>query len=106
ADFQKLRVIGAVWLMAVRAVLDNRRMLPQEWTAAFGVAAETVLVGRCLDQLLGVWCPVRIVAARTGNFAFAIRHVRRALQLGAPHLVALQAQLRLRFLDAEIFREW
>ncbi len=48
---------------------------------------------------------MRIVATGAGNFAFAIGHVRRALQLRPPHLVALQAQFRLRFLGAYVFGE-
>lgn len=98
ARLQQLRVAGAVRLMAVRAILHDRRMLPEEWAAAFCVAAVAILVGGGLDQLLRIRSSMRIVAARAGHFAFAIWHVGRALQLCPAHLVALQAQLRLCFL--------
>ena len=49
---------------------------------------------------------MRIVAARAGNFAFAIRHMGRALQLRAPHLMALQADLRLCLLQPFVLCKW
>jgi len=97
-----LRVAGAVRFVAVRAVLHHRRVLPDEGATAFGVATETVFVRRALDKLLGIGSAVGIVATRAGNLALAVRHVRRALQLGAAHLVALQAKLRLGFLYAAV----
>src|SRR5262249_50677593 len=51
-----------------------------------------------LDQLLRIRTPVRIVTTRAGDLTFAIWHVRRALELCFPHLMALQAQFRLRLL--------
>jgi hypothetical protein len=45
------------------------------------------------------------MAAGAGDFAFAVRHVRRALQLGAAHLVALQAELRLGLLYTTVLGE-
>lgn len=100
---QQLRIAGAMRLMAVCAVLHNWRVFPQERTAPFGMAAQAILVGGALDELLGIRRSVRIMATCAGNFPFAVRHVRRALQLRAPHLVALQTQLRLRFLHAPVF---
>ena len=105
ARLQQLRVAGAVRLVAVRAVLHYRRVLPEERTAPFGVAAQTVFVGRALQQLLGIGRAVRIMAAGAGYLAFAVRHVRRTLELCTPHLVALQAQLGLRFLYTPVLRE-
>ena len=95
ARLQQLRVAGAMRFMTVRAVLHHRGMLPDEGTAAFRVAAETVFVCGALDELLGIGGAVGIVATGAGYFALAVRHVRRALQLGAPHLMALQAYLGL-----------
>lgn len=42
ARLQQLRVAGAMRLVAVRAVLHYRRVLPEEGTAPFGVAAQAV----------------------------------------------------------------
>ena len=87
-------------LVAIGAVFHHRRMLPQERTAPFGVATQAVLVDRGLSQLAGVGRSVRIVTARARYLAFAVRHVRGALQLRSPHLVTLQTQFRLRLLQA------
>ena len=104
ARLEQLRIAGAVRFMAVRAVLHYRWVLPHKRTAAFGVAAETVFVGGALDELLGIGSAVGIVTTGAGDLAFAVRHVRRALQLSTAHLVALQAQLWLRFLEAAVLR--
>ena len=92
-------------LVAVGAVFHDRRMLPQKWTPAFGMATEAVLVNRALQQLTRIRAAVRIVATGTRNLAFSIRHVRGPLQLRPPHLVALQAQFRLWLLGAYVFGE-
>ena len=100
-----MRVAAAVRLMAVGAVLHDRRMLPKKWTPAFGMASEAVLVDRALKQLARIRTPVGVVAAGARDLAFAIRHVRGALQLRPTHLVALQAQFRLWLLGADVFGE-
>src|SRR6266850_2099324 len=105
ACLQQLRVACAVGFMAVRTVLHHRRVLPEEGTAPFGVAAQAVFVSRALKQLLGIGRTVRIVAAGASYLSFAIRHVRRTLQLCTTHLMALQAQLGLRFLYTAVLRE-
>lgn len=105
ARLQQLRIAGAMWFVAVGAVFHDWGVLPHERPAPFGMAAQAVLVGGALDELLGIRRSVRIVAACAGHLAFAVRHVRRALQLRAPHLVALQAQFRLRFLYTAILRQ-
>src|SRR5258706_8937661 len=89
ANLQQLRVVAAVRLVAVRAVLEHWRVLPQEGTSAFRVATQAVFIRGALDELPGIRRAVWIVAARAGYFAFAVGHVRRALQLRAAHLVAL-----------------
>ena len=89
ACLQQLRVAGAMRFMAVCAVFHHRRVFPQEGAAPLRVAAQAVLVGRALNKLLRIRCAMRIMAARAGHLSFAVGHVRRALQLGAPHLVAL-----------------
>ncbi len=99
---QQLWIAAAVRLVAVGAVFHHRRVLPQEWPAAFGMAADAVLIDRALQKLARIRAAVRIVATGAGDFALAIRHVRGALQLGPPHLVALQAQFRLRHFRADV----
>ena len=69
------------------------------------MATDAVLVDRALQQLTRIGAAVRVVATGAGDLALAIGHVRRALQLRPPHLVALQAQFRLRLLGADMFGE-
>ena len=87
--------VRTVGLVTVQAVLQNRRMLPEEWASLGGVAARAHLIdGHPRDQL---FCrrPVRVVTARAGHPpAFSPcgqRHVRRPLELHGPYLVALAA---------------
>ena len=61
--------------VAVRAVFNDWRVLPQERTPAFRVTTQAVFVGRALDKLLGIWRAVGIVTTGASHFAFAIRHV-------------------------------
>lgn len=98
---QQLRIDGAVRFMAIQAILSHRRMLPQEGPAAFRVALVAILVGRALDQLLGIGRPMGIVAAGASDLALAEGHVRRALELRPAHLMALEADLHLCRLDEQ-----
>ena len=75
ARLQQLRVAGAVRLVAVRAVLHYRRVLPEEGTAPFGVAAQAILVRGALNELAGIGRTVRIVATGAGHFAFTVGHM-------------------------------
>src|SRR5215472_12571279 len=100
---QQLRVVRAMGFVAVRAILQYGRMRPEKRPTAFGVATETVLIGRALNELLWIRCAMRVVAAGAGHFALPIRHVRGALYLCPPHLVTLQAQLWLCFPQSGIF---
>src|SRR5215510_14212411 len=43
---------------------------------------------------------MRVVATGAGHLTFAVRHVRRALKLRLPHLVARETQLGLRLFGA------
>jgi hypothetical protein len=103
AHLQQLRVVAAMGFVAIRAVLHDRRMLKQEWTAPLCMAAQAGFVDRALNQLAGIVSSMRVVTACAGDFAFAIRHMRGSLQLCPPHLVALQAEFRLLLLDAQVF---
>jgi hypothetical protein len=90
AHLQQLWVAAAVRLVTVGAVLHDRRMLPHERPPAFGMTAIAILVDRVLNQLARVRTSMRIVATGAGNFAFPVWHVRGALQLRSPHLMALE----------------
>ena len=72
---QKLWIASAVRFVAVRAVFHDGWVLPEERSSSFRVAAQTVFIRGALDQLLRVRCTMGIVAAGTGYFTFAIRHV-------------------------------
>ena len=91
-------------IVAIGAVLHHWRMLPKKWSTPLGVAAVAVLIHRGLEQLRRIGAAVGIVAAGAGDLTLPIRHVGRTLQLRSPHLVALQAQLRLSFLRADVLR--
>ena len=75
AHFQQLRIICAVSLVTGRTVLHNRRMLPEKWSAAFGMAAQAVRIRSRLNELLGIGTAVWVVATGAGYFAFPIRHM-------------------------------
>jgi hypothetical protein len=82
-------------LMAIAAILQNRRVLPEEGAAPLGVATVAILIHRALDQLFGIGRAVRIVTTAAGDLALAEGHMRRALQLGAAHRVASQTEFGL-----------
>ena len=68
--------------MAVAAVLQDRRMLPEEWPAPLRMAHVTGLINACLLELGRVGGAVGIVAVRAGELPFSQRHVRTALERG------------------------
>src|SRR5712691_9790350 len=75
AGLQQLWVAGAVRFVAIGAILHDRRVLPDERTAAFGVAAQAVFVGGALNELLGIGRAMRVMAAGASDLAFAVGHV-------------------------------
>jgi hypothetical protein len=83
--------------MAVNTVLHHWRVLPEERTAPFGVATQAILVHRGLSKLTGIRRAMRVMATGASHFAFAVGHVRGALQLRSSHLVTPKAKLRLSF---------
>src|SRR5215472_12914201 len=72
---QELRVAGAMRLVTVRAILYDRYVFPEKRSAAFRGPTQEVLSCGALDELLRIWCAMRIVAARAGYLSFAVRHV-------------------------------
>src|SRR3954470_8557504 len=105
AHLEQLRIAGAMRFMAVSTVLHHGWVFPQERTTAFRVATEAILVDGTLLKLTRIGRAVWIVATGAGNFAFAIRHVRGALQLRPPHLVTPQAEFGLHLLQASVLRQ-
>ena len=79
AYLEQLRIVRAMRLVAICAIFHHWRVRPQEGPSAFGMATDAILVCGALNEQAGIWCAVRIVAARAGHFALAIRHVRGAL---------------------------
>ena len=68
--------------MAVAAVLQDRRMLPEEWPTPLRMAHVTGLINACLLELGRVGGAVGIVAVGAGELPFSQRHVRTALERG------------------------
>lgn len=84
---QQLVVIGAMYGVAVGAVLAHWRMFPKERSALFGVAGVADDIGAFrLQQRLG-GATVRIVTVDARHLAFRQRHVRSFVEFGALLLV-------------------
>src|SRR6185295_10883476 len=103
----QLQVVRSVRRMTVQAVLADRRMLPKERAALFGVAAVALLVDRGrFDHLRGLGA-VRVVAIDAGDLSFADRMVRGLPGVGAHVLVAGEALLGHRLLlELGMLRLW
>ena len=91
--------------MAVDTVLHHGRVLPQKGATPFGMASEAILIHSGLPKLTGIGRAMRVMAARAGHFAFPVRHVRGALQLGSAHLVTPKAKFWLSFFQTFVFRK-
>src|ERR1700740_1812290 len=91
--------------MAVDAALHNWRVFPQEWASPFGMASQAILVHGCLPKLAWIGRAMRVMATSASHFAFAVWHVRGALQLCSTHLVTPKAKFRLRFFQTFVFRK-
>ncbi len=97
----------AVRIVARRAVLPHRRVLPQHRPAHLGVTAGAALGHRAahLERLDVADRPVRVVARRARHLALAHRHVGDgAFGLGDLRPVARGAQRGLRRLDELAFQ--
>lgn len=92
---QELVVVRTVGVVAVRAVLSNRSVLPKVGASLLGVAGEAGVVHGCGLQQLGLGSVMRIVATRAIELAFANRVMRGAVHLGPDLRVAAVAVLRV-----------
>ena len=61
AGRQKLRIIRTMRAMTAHTILAGWRVLPQEWSAFFGVALVTGGIDGATDQHLVAFAAVRIV---------------------------------------------
>ena len=93
AGLQQLRAGGTMGFMAVRAILHDGRMLPQERAASFRVTLVTGLVDRAGLEQAGIGSSMRVMAIGASDLSFSKWHVRRALNLSAAQLMALKANL-------------
>src|ERR1035437_7218398 len=82
SDLEHFLVRRAVHVVAVRAVLGHRRVLPQVGPALLGVAGEAGLVHRRRHQELLVGGAVRVVAGGALHLPLRDRHVRVVRLLG------------------------
>jgi hypothetical protein len=81
--------------VAVGAIVRDRLMLPEEWTALLRVARRASLVDRFLDEELGAVRAMCVVTAGTGYFPFQNRVPREAMNLSLLGLVAGRADVGL-----------
>ena len=93
SSIEHFLIVRAVRIVAVHAVLADRRMLPQERAALVGMAGVAGVVGRIGLEHLGRGAAMRVVAGIAGHFAFQNRHVRVAAHFRHDILMALSADL-------------
>src|SRR3990170_8406734 len=86
-ELQHLFPDSAVRVMAVRAALEDRRGLPQEWAPLVGVALITVFVDGIFRQGRFRDSPAWVVARGAGHLPLAQRHMGVTVDLRAPDQV-------------------
>jgi hypothetical protein len=83
AGGQKLGIVRTMRRMTVQAILADRRMIPEEWAAFFGMAGVTDIIGGVLIQHLARRAAMRIVAGSTTDLhvvKLGAKQVRGALK--------------------------
>jgi hypothetical protein len=98
ADLQQLGAHRAVRVMAIEAVLHDRRVLPKEGAAALRVALVAGLIDGGCDEKFWVGSSVRVVAVRAGDHSLSKRHVGGALEFGPAHRMTPETDLHFRAL--------
>src|SRR5262245_48872838 len=91
---QQLVVVGSVGLVAVDAVLADRRVLPQHRAALLRVARVADVVDRIGVEERSGRRPVGIVAVDARHLALGQRHVRALAELRALLPMALVTRVR------------
>ena len=69
SGLQQVVAGGAVGRMAIRAVICDGAVFPQERAALFGMAGVAGLIDRCFDQQLRSDGSMRVVAIAAGHLA-------------------------------------
>jgi hypothetical protein len=88
---ERILVDGTMRIVAAQAVLAHRCVLEQKRSALFGMAFVAIVVDGIFPQERLGSAAMRVVAIRADHFALTHRHVRWAVHLGAPVLMALEA---------------
>ena len=94
-NFEQPVVHRAMRLVAVGAVLDDRRVLPEKGTAPFRMTRVAIFIDACLFELGRIRASMRIVTVGACHLSFPNRHVRRAHQLGFSLQMTLAANFGL-----------
>ena len=71
AHFEQAVINGAMWFMAIGAIIRNRRMFMQEGASPLRMAGEAVLGDAVLFELCGIGAAMRIVAVGADDLADA-----------------------------------
>lgn len=95
APGQHGRIVRAMWLVAMRAILGNRSMLPQEWAAGLGMATSAVLVDSQFAEHGFAAGAMRLMTVRAGHFSMAYGMGVCPMGLGARLHMAIGADPRL-----------
>ena len=90
---QQFLVIGAVWVVAVEAVLADRRVLPHERAALLRMTGVAQLIDRRGANHLRLHAVVRVVTTRALHAPFPNRMMARAHRLRAHVLVTCEARV-------------
>lgn len=95
AQAQHTRVVRPVWIVAIRAVFRDRRMLPQVRPAFFSMTIETGIVQGLANEKRIARLPVRVMATIAGHLAL-VEWMRVGLhRLRALLLMAIETDRRL-----------
>jgi len=101
AHLEQTVIDGAVRLVAIGAIIRNRRMLMEKRPAPLGVAGVTVLVDAGLLELRRIGRAMRVMTIGASDLSFPHGHMRRAQQLRFPLQMAGAAKFSLRPLVEE-----
>jgi hypothetical protein len=95
AHFQKRRLRGTMWIVAIGAVLRDRLVFPQKRPAKFSMAGSASFGDGVLDQLSRSARAMRRVARRTRHLPFAQGMMRGLEKIRALRLMTRRADLDL-----------
>ena len=73
AHGQHAGLVGAMWVVAIAAILGDRCMFPKVGSAFLGMTIKTGVVERLLCELQIISCAMRVMAATAIHLALAYR---------------------------------